>query len=212
MTDRLCGLVGRARCLVLLVLLIATGTCTAYADNWTALQIPASDGTPPDMTFVLGDTGLSLNASHVVSWGGSSSDTYDLLFSGQWAVTGQIVGGTLMPDSYATFAVTGPGSGYIEWASNTPTGYVAPLVLGGVFGGDSAATYRDFFLGDYGETVTGTLVVVNYPTKMPQDAQDYWRVSHTFYVTSPVPEPPSLLAFVCGLVGLGRMARRSRKD
>jgi hypothetical protein len=148
MTDRLCGLVGRARCVALLTLLIATGTCTAYADSWTiySIDVDPGSGLPSDITLTFESGHLTLNNELIGTPGGSSFQSWTLLTAGSWAAAGTIDGqGSFVADPYAVFVPEWHG-GHIQWAANTPVGYIAPLQLGVSYSGDGAAHYEGYWI------------------------------------------------------------------
>ena len=213
-------------CALLLVWLVAVGLSAAHADTWVAYDIPPEEAdpdwggegvpAPSDITFTFENNCLSFNNEFMGTSGGSSHQDWHLLTVGSWAVAGTIgEAETLMADPYATF-VYGWHGGHIQWAANTPSGYVAPLLLGYSFDGDGAVSYEGYWTDEItyerfpnGMSATGTLVIQEYTRSTQEYA--YTNLSHTFYA-SYVPEPSSFIALACGLAGLGGLIRRSRRS
>lgn len=183
---------------VILILLAVLVSGVAWAESWTVFSIdPSLSDGPADITFTFKNNHLTLNNSAVHTPAGSSYQGWFVHLMGQWAVMGTIdQSGDLLPDPYATFDNQG---WRIQWSPNTPTGYVAPLLLGYSFNGDGADNYEGYWLdeGTYerhpnGQSATGTLVLKEY-TYYPREYA-YTKLSNTFYTTNPVPEPSSLAA------------------
>jgi hypothetical protein len=190
---------------ICMAVLVAIGCIDAYADTWTAYELPAglepSEGCPRSIAFTFENDILSLDNTAVsVGDGGSSTESWTLLLSGNWAVLGTIDSGNLIADPYATFNYQGNG-GYITWALNTPVGYNASLLLGASFSGDLAPTYHDYQLYEpTGSSTTGTMALWHSLDRRPQENDYYIGLSHTFTATH-VPEPSSILALLIGLNG-----------
>ncbi|MEN6372374.1 MAG: PEP-CTERM sorting domain-containing protein [Armatimonadota bacterium] len=189
-----------------------------HADTWTVFQMdpswtPSDKYCPRDLTFTFSDGRLSLNSRATsTGGGGSSTHAWQLLFSGSWAATGTIDNsGSLVRDPYATFNYDGYG-GHIDWASDTPSGYTAQLLIGYRFNGDGAATYQNYE-GEQpvGEPVMGTLVLWDYLALRPLEDDLYTLQNHAFTVTA-IPEPSSLPALGIVLSGLGAtIIKKKRK-
>jgi hypothetical protein len=205
----------------LIICLFIVPVAAVHADTWTIATLPDWVGDwvqPRDIIFTFENDTLSLNTEAISTEGGSSCEVWQLKFSGNWAACGTIDGaGNLLSDPYATFVYEARG-GHIQWAPNTPSGYTAPLMLGFSFSGDGAATYEDYGVFNYetgqyeptGRTTTGTLVQRHYLALRSDEMDIYDPLTHTFQAT-PVPEPPSILALMCGFVGLvGYMGRSKR--
>ena len=129
---------------------------------------------------------------------------------GTWAVCGSVANNVFTPDPYATFVITAPGYGYVSWSANTPSGYVAPVVMGALFAGCGSGTppyssvtgtifgHREGWSGDFGQ-------YIEYEANEKKGP-------YTFYATAPlIPEPASILALVCGLGGVIALNRYRRK-
>lgn len=203
--------------LVALASLVCSGA--AGADSWTVFSYPGGNpiapGYPSEIAFTLHNGMLSLNSSTIATVGGSSSTTWKLLFSGNWAVCGTVdESGSYARDPYATFVASGQG-GHIEWAGNTPLGYSAPLMVGASFAGAGASNYTCQW-GRPINDVTATLALNRHPTFWGPEYNLYDSVEHTFYASyaqgaSPVPEPMGLLTLLTGAVSLGGFAHRTRR-
>jgi hypothetical protein len=180
----------------------------AGAEEWVVFGISPDEADGySSITFDFSNNVLSLNTFSIGTAGGSSNESWTLLFSGVWAAMGTVdTANDLTPDPYATFIYDGTG-GHVHWAADTPEGYTAQLLLGYSFNGDGAPTYSSYYYGDY-VPIAGTLVLRDRVFSAP-DLDQFANTSHTFYAT--VPEPSSLLALVCGLVGMGGLVRRRQK-
>ena len=194
------------------------------AATWTVFSVPEvywsriPDWSPRDITFTLDSDILSLNTQAIGTDSGSSSVAWKLMFSGDWAVFGSVdPSGALTRDPYASFNYDGLG-GSISWATNTPDGYTAPLLFGYDFTGNGATTYSEYAGGEpSGVETTGTLVLKEYLPMRSHEQDIYTAQSHDLnsgnivYVSN-VPEPPALVAMLCGIVGLaGTLLRRGEK-
>lgn len=191
----------------------------AVADSWTVFSYPGGNpiapGYPSEIAFTLHNGMLSLNSDTIATVGGSSSTTWKLLFSGNWAVSGTVdESGSYAPDPYAKFVASGQG-GHIEWAENTPIGYSAPLIVGASFAGDGASSYTSQW-GRPISDVTATLALNSHPTFWGPEYNLYDSVGHTFYAAyaqgaAPVPEPTGMLTLLTGAVSLAGFAHRTRR-
>lgn len=194
--------------LLILILLVMLTASSIYADTWTVFEMdpswtPSDEYCPRDLTFSFTDGRLSLNSRATsIGGGGSSTHVWELVFSGNWAAVGTIdESGNLVRDPYATFVQEGYG-GYIDWASDTPYGYTAPLLLGCLFNKDGAMTYRNFADGKpVGDPITGTLVLWDHLALRPLEYDTYIRQSHEFSATF-VPEPSSMATLSLAVSGL----------
>lgn len=196
---------------------LALAVCgTAHTDIWVAFDSPEwaelPEWSPTQMVFTFDGGRLTINTSTISEDSGSGTESWTLLFSGDWAVLGTIDdSGSLVPDSYATFVYDGYG-GYVDWVADTPSGYIAPLLLGASYIGDGAMTYEEY--AEYqptGYTVTGGIVLWNNLPMRQGERELYTALGHTFYADSSVqvPEPAGILAMLTGLSGfLGLMVRR----
>lgn len=185
--------------LTLLLVLIALSTSVAAVD-WKVIDYyPQAD--PGSIVFTYDDDVLSINRTSVYRQGGSSGGWSTLHFSGFWGVISSSIS-TYIPDPLAQFVITGDGSGYIQWAPDAPHGYQAYLLLGHMFDGNGAATYHRTY--PPAEDIVGTLVL----GERFGQGMSYRSVYHSFEVVN-TPEPGSILALGCGMVGLiSLMVRR----
>lgn len=213
-----------SRILIVIAIFLATagvGQCETWVVQ-TLVNVDQQDHeTFQSMTFSFDNTHLTLNTSYLRTWVANTlnTTTYSLTLipSGNWAVCGSVSNGVLTPDPYATFVPSGNG-GYVHWVPGAPSGYQAHLLLGAAFAGNAAATY-DWTLSHYNDvlqsgSVTATLIR-DYRTDgfwAYQCSADVAPISHDFVVNSPVPEPSSILALLCGIGGLGGVMWRSRRD
>lgn len=207
------------RLAIVITLLTAVAGGTARCDSWTVQQLvgtnPYGGHTYRSIVFIFDGTYLTLNTNYI--------ETYDmvatilettLIASGNWAVCGSVRNGEWTPDPYATFVIEGNG-GHIEWAFNTPAGYITDLLLGASFIGNGAARY-DWTMPAYGYpvwqsgSVTATLIRdYRHDGFWPSECYAIVQpVSHTFVATYPVPEPSSILALICGLGSIAYWRRK----
>lgn len=187
------------------VCLGATWNLAALSDN------TETEGDFKDITFTFENNTLALNTEAIATWPGSSCEVWQVIFSGNWAVCGTVDGsGNLISDTYATFDINGNG-GHINWAQNTPSGYVAPLLIGYSFTGDGSVTYTNRIYDNVIDTTNGTVVLRNY-LAMRLDEQDFYtHLDHAFYATYPtVPEPGSIITLMSGLIGLVGVISRNK--
>jgi hypothetical protein len=160
---------------------------------------------PSQFVCTLGDD-YSVTFDHTSSRtvGGSSASYWDLCFYNIWAACGTISPSLdLAADPYASFA-----NGFVRWASDTPDGYVAPLMLGAMFNGNGAVGRG----GDnYSPTQYGTIFLEKM--WMGGYGHSYTPLSHKFLVTyAAVPEfSSSLPALLTALVGVAGLALRGRR-
>ncbi|MEN6521726.1 MAG: PEP-CTERM sorting domain-containing protein [Armatimonadota bacterium] len=205
------------RLLILSMLTIFT-VSAVHADTWTVFRMdpswePSDEYCPRDLTFTFSGGRLSLNSTATsTGGGGSSTHTWQLLFSGNWAVAGTIdETGSIIRDPYATFIYDKHG-GYINWASDTPSGYTTQLLLGYRFDGDWAETYQNYeYEQPFGEPVTGTLVLWDYLVRCPLENDIYTPQNHEFSVTA-VPEPSSIGILGFAVWGLGTVSIRKKQQ
>lgn len=188
----------------------ATWTVTALGDD-VEMQ---TEWDFRDITFTFENNTLSLNTSWIGTWPGSSCEGWELLSAGRWAVCGTIdESGYLLPDQYATFDIENNG-GHVRWAQDTPSGYVAPLLLGHSFIGDGSATYSNRIYENIIDSTDGTLVLRDY-LPMRLDEQDFYTADqYTFYATNPasVPEPSGISVLIPSILGLaGALRHRASK-
>jgi hypothetical protein len=200
------------------LLLLVSISGTAFSESWILfvnLGNPPINGNPNEMVFNLNNNVLSLNTPNIITVGGSSSMSYSLLFSGQWAVCGQVDNaGQLIQDPYASFVVDGDGSGHIAWSTTTPYGYTTNLLLGADFTGNGASSYAGSWYGMGVDPVAGTLVLqqqqTTYRTNVLYSDMGY----HVFQIAKNpqvVPEPSGLIGMI--LVGSAAFGayKRSRR-
>jgi len=203
---------GLLRILVITMFVLTVGT--AWSETWSVKCIPEDIAQGcNNIMFSFENNVLSLNTSSISTQGGSSVQRWVLLFSGNWAVCGSVdEDGNLVKDPYADFIVDNSG-GYINWSPETPFGYTTTLLLGASFIGDGAKTYYDYTFGEpSGRETTGTLVLWEYFTRRPLEADTYTKKSHTFTaVYEPVPEPSSILTLAIVLSGAVSMGLRRAK-
>lgn len=207
--------------LTLLVVLLVIGTATSsWADSVLVYEWDLFPSTRPiteiynDISFSFDGNNLSLNTDRLTGTCRGDQWVMQLLFAGNWGVCGSFDSSTMevVPDPYATFVANGFGSGHIEWASDAPLGHTTTLLLGYPFRNDGAASYTVVRAGVPVVQEVGTLILSKYRTNVPREWMDeYEQVWREFPVTNAVPEPSSLLAFACGLAGLGRLIRKRRR-
>jgi hypothetical protein len=192
------------------------------ADTWTPFAYdggnPLATGSPSQMSFTFGNNHLSLNSNSISTVGGSSAMTWNLLFSGNWAVCGTIdESGAYVPDLYASFETDGQG-GYVRWANNTPDGHLTSLLVGMPFEGDGATAYTSRWGSPLGE-VTASLALNTHPSLWGSNYNLYEPVSHSFnaaysavHPMAAVPEPSGLISLLAGGISLlGCGVRRNRR-
>lgn len=198
-------------------------TCSQLsADTWTAFTYdggnPLATGSPSHMSFTFDNNLLSLNSSSIRTVGGSSAMTWNLLFSGNWAVCGTIDEfGAYVPDVYASFEADAQG-GYVRWAGNTPDGYQTRLLVGMPFEGNNATAYTSQWGSPIGE-VRASLALNTHPTIWGSNYNLYESVSYSFTAAytpitaaTPVPEPTGLISLLAGAVSMmGFRAKRNRR-
>lgn len=203
------------------LLILAMCSAQAYGDTWTVVN------GFQDITFTFADGALSLNRTNTGGPLPGGAVEADLDFSGEWAVCGNVDGGNLVRDNYATFAATETGGGHIVWAANTPAGYSTNLLLGADFAGSGAQTYRGTYYtvmwGPNGPVfqqnqyapVTRTLALCEVcpgPMGMggPMNTQ-YVAQEHSFTATYAVPEPSAAVSILMGIVGFSGLVLRKRR-
>lgn len=201
-------------CAMILLVLLWVSSANAVTQEW-AIESFSTSAESISYGFVLQDYQLSPFGRCTDLLFGSKSTFNPLgnyvLLGGKWAVCGTVINNQFTQDPYATFKITAPGSGYIQWAANTPRNYVAPLVIGKVFEGSEPLSFESKLPVGI-PTIYGNLLYKPFALifVMPGELR---AATHTFNVTytgPTVPEPSSLLSLAAGL-GLCLRFRRFRK-